>query len=274
MKNLALNWLVLLLNKIQTSLSCLYLGPHFPVVPRQKREQWQEDTAKAFSVYFVFSVTHFPLQKKRANLNYTEALLKSVFGAVQKKDSLHRNCKTRRLERKEPWRVNREAARGGEQRVLRVTAPPSPMRSSSLLRGNQSSSFPNAVNSVAYLHFGSSWRKLTPWALSPLPYNIPMTTCARKAGGQPPKNGLFREILLWGQLEYYTASVLLKEDTVLTGLKRILWTIQFFSLFTLTPWMLTLLILAQLPATTDMQEASSCARLVKCFLNKTIKVLQ
>lgn len=48
------------------------------------------------------------------------------------------------------------------------------------------------------------------WALSSAPQHGPMLMYVRKARGQPPRDGLFGEILLWEQYKFYSASVLWK----------------------------------------------------------------
>lgn len=108
------------------------------------------------------------------------------------------------------------------------------------------------------------------WALSP---PLPCITYARKTSGQPPKTALSGKSSCEGSKNILVHWYSWKK-TLLTGVKMIPRTIQLFSLFMLSLWMLASPALAQLPTTTDMQEESSCTSLVKCLLKRSIKVLQ
>lgn len=111
-KNLAFNFLVLLLNKIQTNNFFSFLSSSR--TPFTSCSQTKTRTVTRRHCYSISSLVCLlsyiiPSSKKPASPNNTEALLKPV--DLQKKDPLHTNCKTRCLGTKEPWRVSREGAR-------------------------------------------------------------------------------------------------------------------------------------------------------------------
>lgn len=151
---------------------------------------------------------------------------------------------------------------------LRVMTPPSWTHSFPFLGVRKSSSIP--MLPVQWCIYISAAIKLTSWALSS---PLPCITYARKTSGQPHKTALSGKSSCEGSKNILAHQYSWKK-TLLTGVKMIPRTIQLFSLFMLTLWMLASLALAQLPTTTDMQEESSCTSLVKCLLKRSIQVLQ